>query len=71
MAFVTGVFTTRGGVAGKLALMAATLKAWVREYALRRATFRELSALSDRELDDLGLRRDDIARIAAESARQA
>ncbi len=32
-----------------------------------RATRRELSALSDRELDDIGLTRGDIAMIAAHS----
>ncbi|MGC9419434.1 MAG: DUF1127 domain-containing protein [Rhodovulum sp.] len=71
MAFVTDVFTARGGFAATLARLAKTLNARAREYALRRATCRELSALDDRVLDDLGIRRDEIARIAAESARGA
>ncbi|TCO69421.1 DUF1127 domain-containing protein [Rhodovulum euryhalinum] len=70
MSFVTHAFTTRGGVADKLSRTANALHGWARFYAARRATFHELSALSDRELDDLGIGRGDIARIAVESARR-
>ncbi|MEQ8356531.1 MAG: DUF1127 domain-containing protein [Kiloniellaceae bacterium] len=38
---------------------------------IERQTLRELGAYSDRELDDIGIRRDDIRRIAHEHARQA
>ena len=43
-----------------LGALIATLKTWNDE----RITRRDLSALSDRELADVGLRRDDIERVA-------
>ncbi len=39
--------------------------AWQHDY---RSTFRELSALSDRELDDIGVARCDVRLIARQSA---
>jgi uncharacterized protein YjiS (DUF1127 family) len=47
--------------------IAQKLAAW-RRY---REAVRELSQLSDRELDDIGIRRGDIPFIAASSARAA
>ena len=41
--------------------------AW-RAYGVYRQTFNELSALSDRELADLGVARSEIARVAFEAA---
>jgi uncharacterized protein YjiS (DUF1127 family) len=40
----------------------------IRAYALYRKTFQELSQLSDRELDDLGIARFQIARVAYQAA---
>jgi len=44
------------------------INAAVQRYRLMRRTFAELSALSDRELDDLGIARGDLYAIARESA---
>lgn len=41
--------------------------AW-RAYGVYRQTFNELSALSDRELADLGVARSELARVAYEAA---
>ena len=41
---------------------------WYRQY---RATVQELSALSNRELDDIGVARSDIPKIALDSANSA
>ncbi|RJL08759.1 DUF1127 domain-containing protein [Paracoccus siganidrum] len=49
-----------GGVHGVVAKVLAMLSAWNDT----RVTRRELSRLSDRELDDIGLCRGDIERIA-------
>jgi uncharacterized protein YjiS (DUF1127 family) len=40
----------------------------IRAYNLYRQTVRELTQLSDRELDDLGVARFDIARVARDGA---
>ena len=40
----------------------------IRAYALYRETVRELSRLSERELDDLGISRFQIARVARQAA---
>jgi uncharacterized protein YjiS (DUF1127 family) len=40
----------------------------IRAYALYRETVRELSQLSDRELDDLGISRFQIARVVRQAA---
>jgi uncharacterized protein YjiS (DUF1127 family) len=40
----------------------------IRAYALYRETVRELSQLSDRELDDLGISRFQIASVARQAA---
>lgn len=42
---------------------------WVGEQRRYRRTLNELSALSGRELDDIGLNRDDIEGVARRSAR--
>ena len=44
------------------------LVTWLREQRRYRRTVNELSALSDRELDDIGLRRADIEDVARRSA---
>lgn len=60
--------------ARSVASLADVIVGWVRdraEAASKRAAFRrtvaELSALGDRELDDLGVNRWDIERVAARS----
>lgn len=68
MAFMTDTFAAEGTLADKVT---ALWKAY-KENAVRRAvykqTFRELSNLSTRELNDLGMSRSEIRRIAYESA---
>ncbi|MFO1073792.1 MAG: DUF1127 domain-containing protein [Geminicoccaceae bacterium] len=45
------------------------LVGWVREHHRYRRTLNELAALSTRELDDIGLRRQEIEDVARRSAR--
>lgn len=45
----------------------AGFKRWIAERRAFNTTYNELSALSDRELDDLGISRGDIVRIANDS----
>ncbi|MDF1715953.1 MAG: DUF1127 domain-containing protein [Sulfitobacter sp.] len=44
------------------------LKGRVAKYRLYRSTYAELSALSNRELADLGLHRSELRRVALEAA---
>jgi uncharacterized protein YjiS (DUF1127 family) len=46
-----------------LSLVLSSLRRWLRS----RETARQLSALSDRELSDIGLARHDIARVARQA----
>ncbi|PTW51393.1 MULTISPECIES: DUF1127 domain-containing protein [Rhodovulum] len=55
----------------RLSALAETLLQIGRRSSIRRQTVRELSALSDRDLKDLGIFRCDIRAIAAEAARNA
>ncbi|EPX86569.1 putative small protein [Rubellimicrobium thermophilum DSM 16684] len=70
MAFVTQ--TSRSIAAGtfgaRLAAMWQGLSERVARHRLYRQTLNELSALSDRDLADLGLHRSQIADVAAEAA---
>lgn len=50
--------------------MLDTLTAYVSRQRRKQLIHQQLSAYSDRELDDMGIRRDDIARIAARAARR-
>ena len=56
--------TSRGGIAGVLQSLHTTIE----RRRLYGRTFRELAALSDRELADLGMHRSMIAAIAHEAA---
>ena len=57
-----------GGFFGAIeAWFAQALQMWRVRRDIRR-TYKELSALTNRELDDLGLTRGDIARVSRESA---
>lgn len=55
----------------RLAGMREALADRLTRYRAYRATFTELSHLSDRELEDLGIWRTDISRIAREAAYEA
>ena len=71
MAFVSDISNFESGLVKK---MWASLKT-AREQASQRRAFRrtleELSALSDRELDDMGIHRSMIREIAREAAYKA
>lgn len=54
------------GLMGGIALR---LKDWFGEQRRYRQTMNELSALTDRELEDIGLRRNDIENVAQRCAR--
>ena len=54
---------------GLLGGIGMRLSGWIREQRRYRQTMNELSALSDRELDDIGLRRADIETVAERCAR--
>jgi len=56
---------------GFAARIAGILGSRWRQYRVYRSTYAELNALSRRELDDLGISRHAISRMAAEAARRA
>ncbi len=56
------------GLADRFAGLAKSFKAAMNHRAVYGQTVRELSALSDRELNDLGISRFDIGRVAHEAA---
>lgn len=58
-------------LADALAALRVRHAAWARRRAAYLQTWRELDALSDRELNDIGFSRYDIARIAREAAARA
>jgi uncharacterized protein YjiS (DUF1127 family) len=59
----------RSGIhARKIAMFVTMIAAKIRAYLRYRETVRELSRLTDRELDDLGLSRTEIAFIARATA---
>ncbi|MEM7491468.1 MAG: DUF1127 domain-containing protein [Pseudomonadota bacterium] len=60
----TAIATPRGALAARLAKLKAEWTKW----RLYRRTLDELSSLSDRDLDDLGLSRAMIRGIALEAA---
>lgn len=68
MAFVS---TTHSHVTlvDRIALMAQNLRAYRARRAIYNQTFAELSALSDRDLTDLGMSRYDIPAVSAQAAR--
>lgn len=54
----------------RLAEMRANLAERIARYRIYRQTLTELSSLSDRDLDDLGIRRADVYSIAMDSSRR-
>ncbi len=67
MAFFTETHSG-AGIAHRLGLIWADYKEEMARRKVQRTTYRELSALSNRELADLGLARGNIRRIAYEAA---
>ena len=66
---VTQTASKRSNVA--LTGVISALKSRIDCYTMQRRAFAELNDLSDRELDDLGLARVDLARVARDEARKA
>ncbi|GHE93053.1 hypothetical protein GCM10016455_11510 [Aliiroseovarius zhejiangensis] len=64
MTYATEILSAPVGIADRLALRFADWKDKMAQRAQYRETVRELSALSDRELNDLGLGRASIRTVA-------
>ena len=71
MAYVTTTTASPNGIWARLTSAADTLAREFKTRRLFRETFDGLSALSNRELADLGLNRADLRRVAWDSARNA
>lgn len=68
MALVQNISTIDSGIGGRVsALFASASDAWQRRRVYRQ-TLRELNSLTSRELNDLGLNRSLITRVALEAA---
>ncbi len=68
MATLNATRTSTLGYVERLTLAIAAVKTNARKYALYRQTLRELNALTDRELNDLGIHASMIDGIAREAA---
>jgi uncharacterized protein YjiS (DUF1127 family) len=74
MAYITNNSATLEGtlsVSGRLAQLRTTLSTRLANYRIYRATLSELSALSDQELNDVGLSRGMIRDVALAAVYQA
>jgi uncharacterized protein YjiS (DUF1127 family) len=69
MAFAQDIRTLEAGLVQRISSAFKALGARYAEYRLQQRTFNELNALSDRELDDLGLNRSMLASIAFDAAK--
>lgn len=67
MAMTSQISTQRSAVANPLAFVEVLMNRFSR-YKMYRRTLNELSALSDRELADLGLSRSGLRRLAYQAA---
>jgi uncharacterized protein YjiS (DUF1127 family) len=71
MAYANNSRTASLGLADRFAALVATVKAKAAKRRIYETTVRELNALTDRELTDLGISRlsiEDVARVAAYGA---
>ncbi|WP_121632179.1 DUF1127 domain-containing protein [Tropicibacter alexandrii] len=69
MAYATNIQTTaQSGLVARLNAAIVALRAHSARRRVYKETFRELSALSNRELCDLGLSRSEIRRVAYQAA---
>lgn len=71
MAYAENSATVAAPKASGLSTIWANLAERVRQYRVYRETYNELSVLSDRELNDLGMSRSMIRRLAIEASREA
>ncbi|MBT8475096.1 MAG: DUF1127 domain-containing protein [Alphaproteobacteria bacterium] len=70
MAYLSDPRRPVSSIAGLFARAEAAFELYLRRRAARNEVLRELDAMSDRDLNDLGLSRADIDRIADEVAAQ-
>ena len=68
MANVNATLSAPTGLIGRLQAYVATLKEAARRRDVFRRTVRELNALSDREMSDLGIARIQVEDVAREAA---
>ncbi len=68
MAFATEIHALNGDITHRIAATFKSVAARIATYRVYRKTVSELSELSTRELDDLGLSRSMIKRTALEAA---
>jgi uncharacterized protein YjiS (DUF1127 family) len=68
MAYASVSRAASGGIAERLFALLKTIKTSIARRQKYQTTLRELNALTDRELADLGIRRSLIATIAHEAA---
>ena len=68
MAYINATRSADFGFAGRMSALLKTVKEAVRRRRVYTQTVRELNALSSRELNDLGIHRSMITRIALEAA---
>ncbi|MHA6263885.1 DUF1127 domain-containing protein [Arenibacterium sp. CAU 1754] len=71
MAFATTHITAGKGIGFDAFAWLEAIKTWFTRRNLIRRTFNELSELSDRELDDLGLSRANLKHVAVVAADKA
>jgi uncharacterized protein YjiS (DUF1127 family) len=71
MAYVASTPSVSAPKASGLSVVFAKAAERFRQYRVMRATYNELNQLSDRELNDLGLSRSMIRRLAIEASHEA
>jgi uncharacterized protein YjiS (DUF1127 family) len=70
MANATYIRTVDGGLLARVEMLLQSGAQALRRYRVYSQTYAELSALSDRELADLGISRFDIRQVAREAAQE-
>lgn len=68
MAYVNTRAAAAAGLRDRVGALIGSVQDYLRRQRVFRQTLRELDALSDRELSDLGMHRADIETIAREAA---
>ena len=68
MAYASGIRRSNFGLIERVAGVTGSLRDSWRRFRVYRQTVRELNALGDRELADLGIHRSNIGAIATEAA---